>query len=982
MLNKGADSSEGLQDPRTDTSDFEARRLRASLRAKLFGGRETVQTSLGRFVVLELVGAGGMGTVYAAYDPDLDRKVALKLLASTTSETAHARLLREAQAMARVTHPNVVTVHEVGTFEGQVFIAMEFVRGMTFREWCDRNAPGCAQHFHCMVDLAVQAILGLVAAHEAGLVHRDVKPSNMLVGEDGRLRMADFGLARTEGPSPHPTQTTEQALPSDADATLDATTDVDNRERSRDTDSEARSSRLSDPMTRTGEVVGTPAYMAPEQFEGRVDPRSDQFSLCATLWEATYGERPFPETALAARLASMRSSPCPPAGADEPPAWWLQVLRRGLAFEPDDRYPSMAALLDAVETHRRPRRRHGVGWFFLAAACVLGAVWVLRPEASVSPCHLPDDVLEPAWGVERRAKLDATLAAADKPETAREYGILMHDVIDRFTDRWQEEVKSTCKDLVVSGELVEGTPVLDQPDARMQCHRETRAQMDVLIDTMLVEAESSPGRAVDLVYALPNPGRCDDRDALAQLDTDERRSRGLALARAAALANARRLDLAEAEVRPALEASEQEGDHLLVGRARTITSMILLQRGEFEHSLTEAHAALGAAERSGHAALMLEAWLRVFYATLRLARLEEASFYVERARSHAEVFGTAQRHRIAHAEGALAQAQGRYVEAASKLRETVELNEALHGSNHPAVANALGDLSKVLDLAGDPRAAVEIARRALAINREAYGEHDVRTGETLLALALQVSEQGDRRAAAELFGEAKAVLSSSREVTPARRYFPWVKYAESIAGLGRVDEAQRELRAIEAAAESANEQLFVDLARQMRAGILLDHGQTREAAELYEALLPGQGGVGGPINLTAIQINLAVAWARLGRHEEAHTLAEGAEAALRELVEPGSGRLVASLGFIGEVHRHTGRLDTARRTYEECLAGYANSDGDNVEAARARLGYALTLHALGEIERALAEAERTRDFIERDGTPAERDALSGLLSRR
>src|ERR1041384_163083 len=235
---------------------------------------------MGRYVVLEPIGRGMMGEVYAAYDVDLDRKVALKVVSpiaatSATAAASEARLMREARAMAQLAHPHIVTVHEVGQLAGRVFLAMEFVGGTTLADRMD-SRPGQRE----VVELFLQAGRGLAAAHAAGLVHRDFKPANARVGREGRVRVTDFGLARPDEP-------VDRATPS---PTLTA-------------------------ITQTGVLVGTPAYMAPEQhLRGPIDARSDQFSFCVALYEGLYGERPFagesqPELAAAVVAGRMREPP-------------------------------------------------------------------------------------------------------------------------------------------------------------------------------------------------------------------------------------------------------------------------------------------------------------------------------------------------------------------------------------------------------------------------------------------------------------------------------------------------------------------------------------------------------------------------------------------------------------------------------------------------------------------------------------------------
>jgi serine/threonine protein kinase len=217
-------------------------------------------TAIGRYLVLEQIGEGGMGVVHAAYDPELDRKIALKLVRATDQPSSHrsARMLREAQALARLAHPNVVAVHDVGVLDdGQVYLAMELVEGRTLKEWARK--PG--RRWTEIVEALIQAGEGLLAAHRAGLVHRDFKPANCVVDGQGRVRVLDFGLSR-------PTQALEEQVPEAALRLADGRTP------------------LLASVTAAGSIVGTPAYMPPEQLRGEpADARSDQYSFCVSAWE-------------------------------------------------------------------------------------------------------------------------------------------------------------------------------------------------------------------------------------------------------------------------------------------------------------------------------------------------------------------------------------------------------------------------------------------------------------------------------------------------------------------------------------------------------------------------------------------------------------------------------------------------------------------------------------------------------------------------
>jgi len=303
-----------------------------------------VGDTIGRYVVLARQGAGGMGVVWSAYDPQLDRKVALKLLRAGTgleSSEGRARLVREAQAIAQLSHPNVVAVYDVGTAEsGAVYIAMEFVEGETLTAWLAR----WERPWREIRDVFVQAGRGLAAAHAVGLLHRDFKPDNVLVGTEGRVRVTDFGLARsliTAGADD------EAATPTPALASLRVT------------------------LTATGTVLGTPRYMAPEQIRGAgTDARSDQFSFCVAMYEALYGRHPLPGDTAADMVEHGARALPPPDGPV--PAFIGRALARGLDAEPTRRFPSMQSLLHEL-TPRPVRTRErwlaaGLGGLLLVGA--------------------------------------------------------------------------------------------------------------------------------------------------------------------------------------------------------------------------------------------------------------------------------------------------------------------------------------------------------------------------------------------------------------------------------------------------------------------------------------------------------------------------------------------------------------------------------------------------------------------------------------
>ena len=377
--------------------------------------------TIGKYRLDHPLGSGGMGVVWAAFDPDLERAVALKLLRVEATEQAsmRTRLLREARAMARLRHPNVVTVFDVGTDAGRDYIAMELVEGGTLDDWL-RTKPGQS----AIVEALLAAGRGLAAAHNAGLVHRDFKPHNVLRASDGHIYVTDFGLARgqiEEGPELVPI-----SLP------LEEPASGSQPRRKRD-------AILDSPLTQTGVLIGTPAYMAPEQFAGAMpDPKSDQFAFCVTAWQAFTGERPFHGESLTAIEAAARVGA---ANLEAELATPLRsVLVRGLDPSPAARWPDMGSLLEALAAAvqpAKPKRR----WLIpvLAGAVLAGGGVVIAIAASQgterdAQCGPADKAFASVWSPERRARLKVHSGA----------GIGAVFLMDELKTKWIRSYSEAC----------------------------------------------------------------------------------------------------------------------------------------------------------------------------------------------------------------------------------------------------------------------------------------------------------------------------------------------------------------------------------------------------------------------------------------------------------------------------------------------------------------------------------------------------------
>ncbi len=694
---------------------------------------------LGRYIVIKELGAGGMGVVYKAFDPDLDRKVALKLLLGQATSQARTRLLREAQAMAKLSHPNVVPVFDVGVVDGQVFVAMDFVDGTTLSGWMESRHP-----WQEVVDLFVQAGRGLAAAHTVGLIHRDFKPDNVLLRRDpgtGELRaqVADFGLARRDDDGPEALASVESA------AVL-----------------QSRHSLLDQGLTRVGAVIGTPTYMSPEQHEGApVDPRTDQFSYCVALWEALYGDRPFTGDTLE-ELATAASGPRPPPPDRRVPGWLYRLCLRGLQPAREARFADMEALLLEV-SRRRAQGRHR--WFAgasgVAMVGALAAVLVTRGEPAEQRCAGGPARLAGVWdeAVQEQARQAFTATgvvyAADAWKTAKAQ-------VDRFGDAWLAMYRDSCE---ATGR---GEQSAELMDLRTGCLGRALQDLGALTRLYVAADKQVVKQAVDIALALPALDACADMAALRAVGdapSPEQASQVEAvretLAQARSLEAAGKYKEAVTLASGAVEAATALGYLPLTAEAKLVLGISKMRAGEHEAAIPVLTAAVASALAGRDDARVLSGLLNLEEVIgYSLGRDKEAAVWAELADGALLRTGSKPRDELRRiSTRALVDiAAGRFAEAETALLRQLELLEAEYGPDDPRLGGAINALGGVYLRTGRYVEAETLLVRAVELAEAAGGSLHPDVAFPLNNLALSHERQGRRLDAVAALRRAKTII--------------------------------------------------------------------------------------------------------------------------------------------------------------------------------------------------------------------------------
>ncbi len=871
---------------------------RAAIRAQLFGRHEPMP-KIGRFVVDRLIGTGGMGSVFAARDETLQRTVAVKLLRPRLARSDREQLLPEARAMARLRHPNVVQIYEVGHEGDELYIAMEWIDGTTLDAWQRAET----RSVDALLEAYVQAGRGLAAAHEAGFVHRDFKPRNAMVSTSapGKLevRVLDFGLAMPTGVRSSP------ASPLDTMA--------------------------SHPGDGSTAVGGTPAYMAPEQILGaEVDARADQFSLCVALWEALHGRHPFAAPTTQRLFARVVAGDREPATRTGLRRRVTAALVRGLDPDPERRFGSMAALLAELADEGAARRRR---WGWLLSGGVGGGLLTGLVVANMTDpegCRSASQWAEEQWGSQRRDEIRTALLATELGYAEPVWRSLSAG-LDRYVSEWSQMHVEVCEQ-TGRHEQSEATQQL-----RLGCLRRAQNALQAVTD-VLAGAESRPevvSRTRALLGGLPPLQGCADVGALeleeaivpeaVSAGTPEQRA---ALARADALLVGGRYEDAQAALEalqpaepPTPELEPHEPGAPLRAEMALLQGRVFVALGRYEDAepaLRSALRGLLGLNRTAQAHAAAVALIDVVAG--KLHRVAEGARYEDVALGLVQ--GEPRRRAATLAiQAMLARSGGEYGESLRLLDLSIAEVETLDDHR---VAESLplrlqrGETLRLLDRWDEAEQELE---SLLGPQTQGYGADHPDTNRLRTALGNVELARGDYHAAEARLRE---VLASQHRTLGDRH----VQIATTRAALS------------------------IPLVAQ---------GQFAEAeAELREALAIRERTLGSDhVDIARTLVPLADVLRRSNKIAEAESVARRALNVSRLGYGPDHVMVAAAQARVGQCLFLAARHADAMRFYEDALQTYAGlPNPPEVEIAQVRSGYGDVLSARGLHAEAIREHER------------------------
>ncbi len=791
--------------------------------------------SIGRFTIVRELGAGSMGTVYVAYDDELDRRVAIKVIhtgkdggsqmsaktrakAKAKAALVEARVRREAMALARLSHPNVVQIYEVGEapavgLDGSVdperspiYLAMEYVEGITLRTWLEEAKREGRDDWRSAVGVLSQAGQGLAAAHRAGLIHRDFKPDNVILGDDGRVRVLDFGLAQAiddnaARPGPAPGTRPDGPMSALSSSNLLRSAGI------------SELAQTQSGLSQEGAIIGTPAYMAPEQHLGaEVDARTDLFAFCIALWEALYAQHPYAaESRLNMVYALTKGKLQTPPSDRRIPRWLHALLVRGLRPEPEDRPANMGVLIDALRRGRR-RRKQMIWTATVAILLALSATmtWLALSKPVVAgPCQGSAERLQGIWDPAVEERLRAAFVGSDVAYADASWRSVREDLAT-YASAWTTMHADACEATQLRGEQS-----AELMDLRMAC-LDRHLQEFAALAEVLAEAAERPalvGRAKSASTALPALDRCADVLALTSgvhLPDDLGRRRAIddvqaRLARIRARLNAGQIREA-LQLLPALASRAEAIDYPpALAEVAHLRGQLHDRNGDVEEAeaaLIEA-ALLATAHRQDR--LAASAMVELIYTIgVRQARADDAILWSRLAAATLERLQPSKERDLLSArrldrEGLVLAQRGDLEGGRARQEEAVELAEAslgreslasaalrlnlsstladlgelgpaqTHleaairilgeelGADHPHVAVALNNLGALFDSLGAPEEALAQHRRALAIKERSLGHDHPSSANSHNNIAASMIQLGDLEGATPHIDRALAI---------------------------------------------------------------------------------------------------------------------------------------------------------------------------------------------------------------------------------
>ena len=812
-----------------------------------------------RYAIEARLGAGGMGIVYAARDLELERRVAIKLVRPRVGDDAgRARMVREARTMAKLRHPNVATVFDIGTVDDRIFIVMELVEGGTLASWL-RAQP---RRWRDIAEVFLKALAGLAAAHAAGFVHRDFKPANVLIGSDGAVRVTDFGLARIIGE-------------------LDATGALALDEPATGRPAPDEPASLDDRPAASVAVSGTPGYIAPEILRREAfDARADQFSVCVALHVALFGRHP------GAEPTAGEADSAPPARV---PRWLAQIVARGLARDPALRWPSLADMTRAIEQRLRPRRRARSVAVLAAVALVTGLL-VLRATRAPGAllCRGAERKLAGVWDDERKRAVHAALTATGRPYAERTFTELAAS-LDRYAGDWIAMHTEACEATQVRGE--QSQEVLD---LRMDCLDHWRAQLAAEVGLLAGADPAIVLRVPQLTAALSTLRQCADvaglrapvrppADPVTRARVRELRGQ---LAQVKALQAAAKAKDGLAIAMPAAAAARALAYRPLEAEAQY--RLGLLQRlasdpAAAHHSLEEAIFAARAG-RDTRAELQIVAALTSWSAAQ--AKFDEGHLWIKQGLAVVEALATRDpdlEATLFTSAAELATVEGNTELALDYNRRALALREQIVPLDSVALAAVHANIGRELDeLHRYPESLAEL-RSALATFEARLGPQHPKVAWAAFLIANVLGEQGDLAQAAATYRRSIAIYEAAIGPETAELSVPLSNLGQALAELGQYDEALACLR--------------------------------RSRTITAKVKGPDHPDVG------AATANLAGTLVASGQHlADAEREAQGALALLQRALPAGHHRIARALTILGHAQLELHHLDAALASLESALA--------------------------------------------------------------